>query len=303
MPRARRIPTFMMGADPELALFKNGRFYNADNIEGLSISDRFGKDGCGAIVELRPTPAEEPSQLVENLRICLAEGLEKYPAIRRCELKAGSYYGGHPIGGHIHFGTRNVRRDSYPNIVSCLDATVAQITVPLEERAPALARRSSYGGLGDWREQRWGFEYRAPSSWMTSPKIALGVLSLAKVVVAEALLDADGSFLRQCHTLLSGAAGFTVTRIRRMAANLPTIRGALGECHLYPKYNKDIEFLYALVLDGRTWMTDRTLSEEWGLATSFPARGRVRLPSRGSLPNILAPQTLEGLLRGQVNIA
>jgi len=39
------------------------------------------------------------------------------------------------------------------------------------------------------------------------------------------------------------------------------------------------------------------------LATSFPARGRVRLPSRGSLPNILAPQTLEGLLRGQVNIA
>lgn len=294
MPRARRIPTFLMGADPELALFKNGRLYSANNIEGLDTYGQFGRDGCGTIAELRPAPAEEPEQLVENLRICLAEGRQKYPAIRRCALLGGSCYAGHPIGGHIHFG---IKKKFGAHIPGCLDSLLAQVVIPLESVSQALARRENYGRFGDWRTQRWGFEYRSLSSWMTTPQIALGVLSLAKVVATEALMDTDSLFSNKCYALMGGISCVSKCTIARMRRHLPSIKEAVGRCCIYPKYAKSIGFLYSLLEDRRTWFTSTSLVEEWGVAH---VRGGAPPPQPES--TMLRPQTLEALLLGRVNI-
>ena len=298
MPRARRIPSFLMGADPELAVYKNGRFFSADHIDGIEMDGHFGLDGCRRIAELRPDPAEEPEQLVENIKICLAEGLEKYPALRACELKAGSCWSGNPIGGHIHFGIRGARRTG-SIYAKCLDALVAQVTIPLEERGAAIARREDYGSLGDWRIQAHGFEYRPLSSWLTSPRVALGVLSLAKLVATAVKMDTNSNFHVKCSRLLPDDTSVSEAGIRRMRGRLDAIKTVIADCALFPRYDKSISFLYALAEDNRTWETDRTLVEEWGLA-DLAARRRGRPAARVVEPTMLAAQTIEALLTGRV---
>lgn len=175
----------VLGTDPEFLLRnKDGKVVFASRY-----MDKAGKVGCDSIVlpdrrklfplaELRPDPASEPEQLVRNLRWTMRRALRIIGDSTLEWVAGGMPLSGFPLGGHIHFSgvPLNAR------LLRALDNYLALPLVLLED-ATTGRRRPRYGFLGDFRRQsHGGFEYRTPPSWIVSPLIAAGVLSLARVV-------------------------------------------------------------------------------------------------------------------------
>ncbi len=105
-PKAPSKPKFsmMIGADPEFLLFdKDGNVIRANNI--LPKPGSIGSDG--AMIEIRPEPSENPSDLVKNMKGIFSD-TELTKQIRDYIWKAAIYYKDqqrdYPVGGHIHLG-------------------------------------------------------------------------------------------------------------------------------------------------------------------------------------------------------
>ncbi|GGK13053.1 hypothetical protein GCM10010965_02560 [Caldalkalibacillus thermarum] len=178
----------VLGADLEFVLrHRNGKYVLASNYfpklgrvgyDSIWIPGRRNKH---PIAELRPKHSPDPRELFKNIFLCLrlAERKINNPDIQW--LAGGKPLKGFPIGGHLHFSgvplnTRFVRAlDNY-------------LTLPLflMESPISLSRRPKYGYIGDIREQfHGGFEYRTPPSWLVRPRIAKGVVCLAKVLAND----------------------------------------------------------------------------------------------------------------------
>lgn len=175
-----------IGADLEFELFQNGKFYPANKLlNGLHTP--IGVDGSSSTGELRPclktggradslyyydkdAPAAPDSQGLSALLDQLALKLDETFAVY-----AGS--GCHkPLGGHIHFSGVAVDR----LFLAVLDKFIA---VPLNEVSNTQLRheRHYYGRLSavEVGKSHGGWEYRAPLSWISTPDLAKGVLSIA----------------------------------------------------------------------------------------------------------------------------
>ncbi|GAA0366231.1 putative amidoligase domain-containing protein [Bacillus horti] len=180
--------TSMLGADLEVALRStNGKFVLASKY--FTKKGRVGHDAIWLkgqrssypLVELRPEPSNCPRTLFKNIRSCLKKGVKKVNSSSIQWLAGGCPLKNYPIGGHIHFSKIALT----PHFIRVLDNYLA---LPLRclESKESIARRPKYGYLGDYREQyHGGFEYRTPPSWITHPRIAKGVLCLAKVLTKE----------------------------------------------------------------------------------------------------------------------
>ncbi len=180
----------MLGADPEFVLRRNsGKFVLASTYFTKS-----GAVGCDQIwlrgdktkkklpiVELRPSPSNEPETLV---RIIYNKLLAASKKIKDSSIQflAGSHpLRGYPIGGHIHFS--NIYLNSF--LIRALDNYLA-LPLFLLEDPHGFDRRPRYGFVGDYREQfHGGFEYRTLPSWLISPRVTKGVLALAKLVACS----------------------------------------------------------------------------------------------------------------------
>ncbi|MDP5273966.1 putative amidoligase domain-containing protein [Chengkuizengella axinellae] len=149
---------------------------------------RKGQVGCDSVVngnkwifpiaELRPSPSKEPIQIINNI-YKLMQYAEKQINDAKIEWVAGGMpVKGLPLGGHIHIS--GIWLNSF-----LLRAFDNYLTLPLMmiEDQTSLLRRPKYGFLGDFRIQVYGFEYRTPPSWIVSPAIANGVLTLARLIV------------------------------------------------------------------------------------------------------------------------
>lgn len=181
-----------IGCDPEFGFISksNGRKVNPPG--GLSTADTMGIDGCGRICELRPPPAESPAQLVKSIGTILQEGLnERFAGHSKYRWKAGGMVDDEALGGHIHFGHRELvnHQDNHRNIQMLLNTLVAPIALLVEDPDEAVGRRlgTSYGRLdaGSIRSQPHGVEWRVLPSFLTSPDDAIGLTSLAYCVAAE----------------------------------------------------------------------------------------------------------------------
>ena len=248
-----------LGADPEfLLLNKSGRSVSGDGIRGLcgGTNARFGVDGGGCAMELRPSPSTNPIQVVKSIELTLKSGLRNHPSTRQYKWVGGGSCE-QPIGGHIHFGTHALRAPEYPKpgghtnisvLARDLDLFLALPVLAIEKKEEAIARRATgYGRLSDMRSQPWGCEYRTLGSWVTSPAVALAVLSLAKVVACESLAGQ-----------IAGAERVGVPNeqfIRAMVAPAITAKAweRIEKMALFPKYKKDIELIRELAAKGQTW--------------------------------------------------
>lgn len=179
----------VLGADPEFGLFtREGRLLYASSYvkhRGTVGYDRQSRASRGShfpLVEVRPSPSPSPLVLVANIERALLTAQRLLPH-RRTLWVAGSYpFGKFPTGGHIHFSGTSLTTP----FMSALDQYLAVPTMLLEHRVRGRRRRYKYGGLGDVRRKEYGgFEYRTLPSWLVSPRVARGVLALAKVVAQE----------------------------------------------------------------------------------------------------------------------
>ncbi|OXM87933.1 putative amidoligase domain-containing protein [Paenibacillus rigui] len=178
-------PAVMLGADPEFVL----RNPQGKIIFASRFMEKDGPVGCDAIVlpsfrkiyplaELRPEPSRDIGQLLKNIHRTMQNASRKISDESLEWLAGGMPVKGFPLGGHIHFSGVPLSSE----FLRVLDNYLALPLVLLEDTTTGL-RKPRYGFLGDFRRQRHGgFEYRVLPSWLVSPRLARGVLSLAKLI-------------------------------------------------------------------------------------------------------------------------
>jgi len=189
----------IIGADPEFLLFdNNGEVIRANNVLGYH-----GPIGCdGAMAEVRPMPAIQPEELVENMEK-LFKTKELVEAIEPYNWMAGCYYKDsardYPLGGHIHIGNpikvanmdSSIRRRFFTSFNKILDELLAVPMIKIDGSSLGRARRTEcsmgkYGYFGEFRVCNGRLEYRTLSGlWMMHPTLAIMVLGTAKAIIDE----------------------------------------------------------------------------------------------------------------------
>lgn len=178
----------LLGADIEFVL----RHVNGKYILASKYFSKHGKVGYDSIwlrgsrnkhpiAELRPQASKDPRNLVGNIYRCMQMAIRKINNSHIEWLAGGQPLKTYPIGGHIHFS-------QVPLNMKLIRSLDNYLTLPLFllESKESMNRRPKYGFIGDYREQfHGGFEYRTPPSWIISPTITKGVLSLAKVIASN----------------------------------------------------------------------------------------------------------------------
>lgn len=283
MPTTTEKPDFKLGADPEFGFVRANGEDIASASEVIDYADddgQFGVDGGGEVAEIRPTPAEDPAEVVGNIRKAMQKGMVNSPNSMRYNWKAGSMAGGCPTGGHLHFGTLNLqtRQVNVQTLVSMLDVYLAQIAILLEDPDEARGRRcdSDYGRLGDYRNQPWGFEYRCLGSWLTSPYIAAGILALGKVVVHETLFN--GLATEGKTHLRADNEQFRNAKMEELRKRFKPLFSEVQKMELYKKHSKHINVLKRLINAKLTWFPKCGMRDAWGLVDAKPGR-IVEMPS------------------------
>src|SRR3990167_5273983 len=181
-----------IGGDPEFLLAnEQGQLHPANRVLGNSVTAQVGVDGIGTIGELRVPHADDAKKFCDNVKHSLellADRLSR--AGGSFQVRAGSTGGlsldrehnFSGLGGHIHFGIPYMSsRDSdladFYSLVRLFDAATLALAA-IEDPSFAAMRRRSYGKLGSAEHKSWGFEYRAPASWILDKDTCFGVTAL-----------------------------------------------------------------------------------------------------------------------------
>lgn len=194
MNNKKRIKSVSIGADPELLIINE----HSDIIEAqgiLPFRGQVGSDGAGTPAELRPRPTTNAINLTKNINKLLIKLKKKLYTkdIKNIRLICGSGYDSYdngfvPIGGHIHFGFKNINDD----LRYCLHSISVLINKKENKEIRMKRIYEDYGiinfeddGDEDIRKKRHGFEYRVPHSWLTTPQYTSAVLALYHAVLLE----------------------------------------------------------------------------------------------------------------------
>ncbi|KKM91644.1 hypothetical protein LCGC14_1226530 [marine sediment metagenome] len=182
-----------IGCDPEFEVrSKRGAFVPADRILGYSPEDAIGTDGRADTAEIRSQPGSN-YQVMKSINTILSQARRK---LANYNAYAGSGKNV-PLGGHIHFSGISPE----PELVKRLDKFIAK---PLNSISDTSGRGGHYGRYGEVRGQPHGWEYRSPLSWLATPQITNGVLSIAWLLARATKRGHLGS-LNTKHNLLSYA--------------------------------------------------------------------------------------------------
>ncbi len=260
---------FTVGADPEfVCLDTRGEIVYACDLVSEEADTELGADGNHKTFEVRPAPSQNPIQLVSNIHdIFVRQSLEQ-PEFLKLNWKAGSYAGGLPIGGHVHFG---LKRDQIDCGCACtfMDNYVGVISLLLEDYEGGTRRRyDGYGiptGDAKLRVQPWGFEYRVMSSWLTSPYVSAAILCLSKVVMYEAVNNPNFKWHKfACRSY------FEEMKQSKVLEKFPKIWADIVKMKLYQEYKPYIDWIYFLVTNRLTWFPKNSMRESWGVVNMQP---------------------------------
>ena len=295
MPLRKNLRDFTMGADPEFIAVKGGKGSNAcygcDFCKNDSDLDSLGADGCGTLIEIRPDPSNDPIELVTTMRQILMGQMVDKNELRHFQWFAGSHYveedenvhgdepGRYPMGGHIHFGI-NRRLIGGRFSTKLLSQYVGLSSCLIEDKNQGYLRRNggphwgNYGGFNDFRTQPYGFEYRTPSSWLTSPYVAAAILCLGKVVMYEVINNSSfepSEFITH--------EDVRKMNTRKMRAKFQGMWQEVSQMALYPFYQHYLSLIPFLVKHRLTWFPKCSMKEAWGVHVSETPHRPVTLDS------------------------
>lgn len=250
-----------IGSDPEFGLVnEDGCQIEATEYLPESTSSEIGVDGHCHIGELRPKHAETPREHVDNIARLVWQ-ISDYVPHDVC-VRAGAMVGrDDSIGGHIHFGARDV---DMKLVGRTLDYYLALPVGLIERQEPAIRRRDrcGYGGLGDIREQPWGMEYRTLPSWLVSRGIALSVLSVGYAVV-DAIMKKEYPKVPQD---IPDPGDFYNRDKAALRPLLSDIRRGWRKLPLYPKFRLEFAFLNHLLIHEKEWLDEEDFRPKWDSA-------------------------------------
>jgi hypothetical protein len=250
-----------LGADPEFVLLTPAgtivpasRYFAPDGAAGCD-SIRIQGERRWPLVELRPRPSREPAAVVADVRRLLTVASLRTAGEPFTWRAGAAPIAGLPLGGHVHLSGMALTSER----LRALDNAVA-LPLRLLEPAAAGKRRPRYGALGDVRRQpHGGFEYRTPPSWLVSPRLALGVLALAKLAAEHSRelsvqrpLDDEqyrDAFYNGDRTLLLEAVEKQFGMISRTTG--------------YRAYQQHIDFIFNAINRGRSWDETTDIRVKW----------------------------------------
>ena len=262
-----------IGCDPEFGLVgMHGLVANAQHAFS-GAHPYLGWDHGGSVAEIRPPASRSPIGLVSNIKTIIKESAAMSSWAGFLKWSAGSAVKEQPIGGHIHFGAITSCETLHPNgkyfykVLHALDSILAPIGIALEHRNEAATRRSGdYGHLGDFRPQDWGFEYRPLSSWLVSPEIAVGILSLAFIIVNEY----DNDELMKKAEVLPRMQERDYNRADQCQIYRAAVT-AINFAEKLPLYNKLYRFIFPIfwmVGHKIKWDTSKSMLDTWRIIKS-----------------------------------
>lgn len=186
----RRLNGFCLGSDPEFVFVSPGRSNKLAASElGLKPALAAGCDQNQRLAELRCWPTRSAVEHVAGVMASLRWMYRLYPYVRDQYWRAGAFYDGDGIGGHVHFGRKRPTRDQEITGLDGLTAAFRQMNCfnlnDWERRIRGDARNQRYGDYGDYRLQLHGYEYRTLPSWLCSPLKAFFVLAATKLAVMD----------------------------------------------------------------------------------------------------------------------
>lgn len=287
---------YTIGADPEFYITDlKGQplhpmdYSTANNLPSKQVYN-LGLDGCQRMFEVRPKQSKSPRVVVQNIRN-IFEDCSNPDLRNNCKwianpLNPNSKYSDEGIdfqGGHIHFGfgkkffaTRGTgAEESYLSFCTFLDFALAY-PASLVYDSKALRERfnsDTYGSFSDFRINSHGMEYRTLPTWLSSPHMALSILSLAKVVGYEYL-----NFEERCNKFAMKMSGdyynsmgehelprFDVIRNKVDKEIWPFIE----KTYLFNSYKKEIGILKYMIDNELTFNQNLDIRDTWEIETKY----------------------------------
>lgn len=287
-----------LGTDPEFVFVGPNGLVNCNDYFPRQNNHRhdnpeLGGDGHPWTAEIRPPPKETPRGVVAEMKRIFRMHKDALPG--NVTWRAGSYFKGKTLGGHIHFGDVVVEE----NIISALDGVLGQMFTVLEDATEAKQRRATeYGKLGDVRVKPWGFEWRTPASFIVSPEISLGVFALAKACVLEevnsdpmSIIRLRGKRLRALNDIdrnryINADRNYVLNRVATIWEIVSRYRYFFTE-EGRPLW-QNVALLRHVALNYPSWHTDRDILHRWKIRKKTPAAykkhfndRKERLPEEG----------------------
>ncbi len=177
-----------IGCDPEFVILIPPYSNHSCILPAIEIGggrhSPFGGDG--ELFEIRPGYSHNTLDIISSMKDLLEKGNSYIKIGNEAKWRCGHCCFGSPMGGHIHIGNLPTNyyydRDELVNDlkVTLIDG-VSNLIDPIKQRASR--RATGYGRALDFRTEDGGrrIEYRAPGSFLISPKITFLNLIVAKI--------------------------------------------------------------------------------------------------------------------------
>jgi len=300
MPEPKKEFPFKLGADPEFnftfqqkriiaqALLQSAMKGRLEQNMGFQIgtAGNLGWDGNSATAEIRPTPSKSPKDLVENIGKLLAAAAKPAKLFKLSTLSNSA-----PVGGHIHFELSPAQKEASKQQMTNLHKKLATYFLPImmgENKINLRLRlNTSYGMMKDWRtENGKTYEFRTPSAeWITTPKIAEGVLSYLGCVWHEASNNPDtfkGDKMIYRTEKQGNAIQEMVVSDYGMLEDvfLKELRKNVKKFELYPLFKEQIDYV---LTPNKVLMDKEQVGYNIKQGWAFPEEGKI--PSKRELHN------------------
>lgn len=261
--------------------------------ESYFCTTEIGCDGQSALGELRPKHGNNPIEhfkeilkLMEELNDLLEPEIICY-GDEQLQVKAGAVQGrtsSEPfqLGGHIHLGSVEIDSLLKSNVgeylsffcgipLTLITDTENRFDFHKTSERNIRHAKNQYGAYSSYREKLYGIEFRMPSSWLVSPQVTIGALSLAYVVVYEFLSKSPNEqhiwneifeeeylihpdkyihwYNNQNWVILQG--------------EIEPIKLEIQQMELYPEYKTYIDYIFNMIDRNETWHSEGNILSRW----------------------------------------
>lgn len=263
--------------------------------ESYFCTTEIGCDGQSALGELRPKHGNDPIEhfneilkLMKKLNELLSPEIICYK--EDLQIKAGAVQGEKDdifqLGGHIHLGCNKYIKiqywDEYLSFFCGIPLTlitdtenkfvIRYVGKVLESERNIRHKKEQYGEYGNYRSKTYGIEFRMPSSWLVSPQITIGALSLAYVVGNEFILHLKKGTELIWQKMFEEKYGYHHDKYIEWYKNqnwvllqgeFEPIKLEIQKMELYPKYKEYIDYIFDMIDNNETWHSEGNILPRW----------------------------------------
>lgn len=212
---AQHVNDFLIGADPEFALFDPPHLVNASRLEGRvqnlarEAPLLYGFDHGGYVLEPHPRPDFLARNVLKDTRVSLNQMARVFGDTYKW--RAGAYYQAPEravsFGGHVHIDQPQPTT-SQLRAFGRIAASFEHLDILPHDESTTRRRETQYGQIDDHRIEHGHYEYRGMCSWLFSRKTAMLCLTAIKLAAVQpSLITRNFHSLDEVRTWMEGFKG------------------------------------------------------------------------------------------------